>query len=90
MVKCFRCNTLVEKGSAIILRSVSKKPRYSCYGCYVKQKRFTWGFGDEIPVKKELFCERCKYKFTSKRPGCPFCSKSDRVIESNITVKDLL
>ena len=89
-VQCFKCRQIVDKSNTITLESVTKDPRYACSNCYKKSRSQPWGFGDEVPYKKDYFCERCKYKFSSKRNTCPYCSKSDRVEGGNVTVKELI
>ena len=89
-VKCFHCNKEVSEAEALPVKSVTNKTRYNCYLCYQKHKTHPWGFGDKIPVKKELYCERCRYKFISKKEICPYCNKEDLVMGANVTVKDLL
>ncbi|PIZ51631.1 hypothetical protein COY27_02860 [Candidatus Woesearchaeota archaeon CG_4_10_14_0_2_um_filter_33_13] len=89
-VVCFRCNNPVNRLDTVKTASKNGEPRYECSVCYKKQKTAQWGVGDEIPVKAECFCQRCKYHFKSKSGLCPYCSQKDLVIKGKITVHDLL
>jgi hypothetical protein len=89
-VLCFRCNEPVNKIDTVKTISTSGEPKYQCSSCFKTVKTTTWGLGDEIPVKNDCFCQRCKYKFKSKSGLCPYCSKNDLVVCGKITVHDLL
>ena len=84
-VECCRCNKMVEKANARFLTRVKNERKYECFSCYKlnrnKHKEF---------VKRELYCERCRYKFKSKKLLCPYCNRSDNVVKGEVTVKDLL
>ncbi len=89
-VKCFYCNKEIAKTEALPIRSVNKEDRYSCFDCFKKNKTPPWGFGDKVPLKIELYCERCNYYFTSKIKSCPYCNKADLVSEADVSINDLL
>jgi RNA polymerase subunit RPABC4/transcription elongation factor Spt4 len=78
-IVCYTCKQLVDKDKAFLVQVTDKEDRFECPLCY-KRKR---------SQKRELFCGRCKYKFNSKTPVCPYCSKSDEVIDGKVTLKDL-
>ncbi len=83
-VPCFRCKRQVEKTKVLTVGSMTDEPRYECYVCF---KRFA-NSGDR--PKSRFLCQRCNYKFNSKKDECPYCNKSDLVIKGKITVHDLL
>ena len=85
-VICCRCGEGVEKSGAITIEFQGKKD-YECYPCY--QTHSAWNAYSQ-EVKKSLYCQRCNYKFTSKRLECPYCNKMDLVIDSEINVDELL
>ena len=89
-VNCFKCGEEVEKNAARPIEAVNKEARYECFTCFRSDKTEPWGFGDEIQEKKELYCERCRYKFSSKISMCPYCNKQDQVVPGEVTVRDLL
>jgi len=89
-VDCFRCKKKVDKGSALPIKTISKEPRYECYNCYKRNKTSEWGFGDEVNFKNKYYCQRCNYKFKSKKSICPYCNQSDLLVKGKITVHDLL
>ncbi|MFA6461877.1 MAG: hypothetical protein WCV90_06435 [Candidatus Woesearchaeota archaeon] len=79
-VNCFKCGKSVDKNETYLAQSTDKESRYECYDCFKKARS----------AKRELFCGRCKYKFQARVPVCPYCSKSDEVIEAGFTIHDLL
>ena len=89
-VQCFRCKKSVDKSDTLVIKTITKDPRYECSQCYKRNRTKPWGFGDEMSYKKDYYCERCRYKFSSKKDVCPYCSKSDQIEGGNITVKDLI
>ncbi|MEK6969587.1 MAG: hypothetical protein AABW48_04120 [Nanoarchaeota archaeon] len=89
-VKCFHCNKEVAKAQSLPIKSINNGERYSCFDCFKKNKTPAWGFGDKVPLKRELYCERCNYYFASKIKSCPYCNKADLVSEANVSINDLL
>lgn len=89
-VSCFRCHSDVTPAEAIKLKNVSKDQRYECYKCYKKNKTSEWGFGDEVKFKSKYYCQRCNYKFKSKKGICPYCNQADFLVKGKISVHDLL
>ncbi|MEK6938923.1 MAG: hypothetical protein AABX04_07840 [Nanoarchaeota archaeon] len=79
-VNCFKCGKAVDKNETYLIQTTDKEGRYECYTCF-KNSRST---------KRDLFCGRCKYKFKARVPVCPYCSKSDEVIEGNVSIHDLI
>lgn len=72
-------------------KSVNGELRYECSECFHRYRRDPLLAGiEEAQVKKEYYCERCRYKFHSKSGKCPYCSRSDQVIGGKVTVMDLL
>lgn len=91
-VNCIRCAKMVDKSETILLPSTGNDKKFICFGCYKAEKPRTprWSMGQETKAKDEYFCGRCKYKFKSVNPSCPYCSQTDAVVKGNITMKDLL
>lgn len=89
-VKCVHCNAEVEKLDARKVTPSLSEQRYECFSCFKRNKPLVWGFGDRVQQKHEYYCERCKYKFSSKSALCPYCSKGDRLTSGKISAKDLL
>jgi len=87
-VRCFRCLKEVDKMETRPVESISKDPRYECFSCFKKDLPQR-GIPNRM-VHHELYCERCRYKFRSKSPICPYCNKSDQLESAKITVYDLL
>lgn len=90
IVPCFRCKEKVDKNETIPIKLINKEQRYECFKCYNRNKTSDWGLGDEIQIKRNFVCQRCRYKFSAKSITCPYCDKSDLVVEDNITVRDLI
>ena len=90
-VKCFRCQKEFDKTQVKYVASLGKETRYECHSCSRKATREPLLAGVEKPlVKKSYVCVRCNYKFNSKIKVCPCCSKSDRLADGNIALKDLI
>lgn len=79
-VNCFKCGSSVDKNETYLYQVTDRENRYECYACFKASRT----------AKRELFCGRCKYKFKARLPICPYCSKSDEVIEGTLSVQDLL
>ena len=89
-ITCFRCGKKKDKVEARLIKGMNNELRYECFTCYKRNKAEPWWDGKKEAVKKEYYCERCKYKFSSKRCICPYCNKNDRLTGGNVSVKDLL
>lgn len=91
-VYCFRCKKSVEKTDTRYIGTVRKEERYECNSCLKRNKGSPWSIPlEDGPAKKlDLYCERCRYKFSSKALMCPYCNQADMLMRGNITVKDLL
>jgi hypothetical protein len=89
-VKCWRCGKNVDKSDTVETNLQNKDRRHQCYSCYKKNKSLCWGFGDKIKVKKEWFCERCKYKFKAANTTCPYCNRSDYVTKARVFAAELI
>jgi hypothetical protein len=87
-VECFRCRAVVEQTSAVI---VSKREnKHECYTCYQKNRSSTWSVSQTAKRTVLLLCERCHYKFKSKKLLCPYCDKNDMLMNPNTKLKDLI
>ena len=90
-VQCFGCGKAVDKSGTFTSLNASKELRYQCPSCYLRNKDDLLGDNKaQAPLKRELFCARCKYKFKAKSMLCPYCSKEDQVVEQVHSVKELL
>lgn|SRR3989344_254854 len=90
-VPCYRCHEEVDKLQARQLDSPSGTKRYECFSCFKKfnltpsvARRAGSGTGFK------LYCERCRYKFTSHKVLCPYCSKADYVVKRPDDVLELV
>lgn len=84
-VSCNRCRKQVEK---INTREVSPK-KYECFDCF-KSQRPKNPDKTSTPLKYDLYCERCRYKFTSSQRVCPYCNESDYLDVSGPSADELL
>ena len=89
-VNCSSCEKRIDKAQALPVKSVNNEKRYECYNCYRRSKSGSLGTNEEVKVKEPYFCQRCKYKFKSKKSICPYCNKSDFLVKGKVTVHDLL
>ena len=90
-VPCYRCHEEVDKLQARQLDPSSATKKYECFDCFKKfnltpsvVRRAGSGAG------YKLYCERCKYKFTSNKNLCPYCSKADYVVKRPDDVLELV
>ena len=88
-VRCFRCGKKVEKVEARESYTADSQPRYECFTCFKHNLPRRFKVQDEVE-KKEFYCARCRYRFTSRVPTCPYCDQDDRVLPGKISVHDLL
>ena len=93
-VKCHRCNEEIDKLDARPMESNGPTKQYECFPCFKK-----YNLSDSPRVKKrtssgngkyDLFCEKCRYKFSSRKIVCPYCDKSDHLIKSPDNILELL
>ncbi len=66
-----------------------KEPKYECFECFRKTKPRGAATGRE-EARYTLFCERCRYKFTSARKLCPYCNDSSHLETTVITADELI
>ncbi len=88
-INCFRCQKAIDEAKARFLDTVNNERRYECFACYQKSRN-GYLHHETTAVKRELYCERGRYKFLAKQPVCPYCSKDDAVILAAVSVHDLL
>ncbi len=88
-VDCAACETKVDKMQARAV-SIGGVRKFECFECYRKTKNSSLVITKEHNVKLDLFCARCKYKFKSRDPLCPYCSKSDMVGRADVSIRELL
>ncbi|PIN87597.1 hypothetical protein COV12_02995 [Candidatus Woesearchaeota archaeon CG10_big_fil_rev_8_21_14_0_10_32_24] len=84
-VNCYQCYQAVDKTETLVVLSKGLQKLYQCANCYKKNKP-----QGRFEQRKSFYCEKCKYKFSSKKPLCPYCNSSERLTKSNITVYDLI
>ena len=89
-VNCIRCKEEVDKNQTLMTRTSANEPRYECYRCYKNGKSAPTGGKGEMKQKINMYCERCRYRFSSKNSTCPYCSKNDKITSANVTIQDLL
>ena len=90
-IQCFRWKKKVDKNETRVNKSVNGEPRHECFTCFKRYRRDPLLAGvEEIPYKKDYYCQRCNYKFKSKLNTCPYCSKNDLVIGGNVSLKELM
>ncbi len=91
MVYCSSCERQVEKNDALLDSSFKSERRFLCFTCYKMNKQEVAVNLNSSKVKKEYFCAKCKYKFKSLTPKCPYCGKSDSTDNNRkITAEELL
>ncbi len=90
-VKCSICGTLVPLTATRLVDPLSLNKSYECHSCFKDKKTspLSRNLGQK-PIKKELFCSYCKYKFTSSRKVCPYCGKAEYLVPSNLKAVDFL
>lgn len=92
-VHCADCGQQVEKLEARALTSSSAgsagEARYQCFDCF-KRARPKNPDKNSTSLKFNLYCERCRYKFTSARQVCPYCNESDYLEVSGPSAEELL
>ena len=91
-VNCYSCNESVSKSNTRLFNLYGKGNVYECFGCFKGNKG---GIPHILSQSKEkqkqnLFCNQCRYKFSSRKAVCPYCGKSSNLVVSNVTAVDLL
>ena len=89
-VECFRCKENVQKANARLFTTLAEKKVFECNPCAQKSKAKLWSLGEESLTKNNYFCDRCKYKFSSRKSFCPYCSKNDQVVSADVKLGNLL
>ncbi|NQV91419.1 hypothetical protein HQ489_03005 [Candidatus Woesearchaeota archaeon] len=84
-VNCYQCHQSVDKAETLLIMSKGLLKLYQCINCYKIKK--PQGYFEH---RKEFYCEKCRYKFSSKKPICPYCNSSERLTKSNVTIHDLI
>ena len=79
------CDQSIQKIDSVLIDAANVQR--ACYPCFKNNKML---FKIQQGFKQEMYCERCKYKFSSKSLVCPYCSKGDRIVKGNMTVRDIL
>jgi hypothetical protein len=85
-VECHFCSSKIEKRNALIVKNPINDKIFQCFSCFRRNLEKS----SKEPEKVELYCERCKYKFSSTKLRCPYCNQFDAVVKGKIVIKDLL
>lgn len=88
-VRCYRCNKEVDKNEARPMPSLDKQGRYECFPCF-KKTSMAKKPKPNTEKRYDLFCDRCRYKFSSKTLICPYCNKDDQLHKGKVTAYDLV
>ena len=90
-VTCHKCKKQVAKLETRQLKSNPDTPKYECFECFkmVHPNRAMLNH-EPVRVKRNFYCERCRYSFASKVPECPYCAKDDCLESGSISIHDLL
>ena len=93
-VECHRCKNVVDKLDARELSiSLTRTPRYECFTCFRKFSHISQGnelVGASQAEKQQLYCGKCRYKFSSIKFVCPYCGESDNLMRSNMSIQDII
>ncbi len=84
-VNCSTCGKKVDKLETRQLDS----QKHECFGCF-KAQRPRHPDQTASLLRYNLYCERCRYKFTSARRICPYCNESDYLDVSGPSADELL
>jgi len=84
---CFRCGKNFEQKEMRKVPSLTDNKRFECFSCF---RNYKYAVKMSRARKLTLYCERCKFKFSSRGRTCLYCNKSDSVVRGNITASDLL
>ncbi|HLC81793.1 MAG TPA: hypothetical protein VJH68_03985 [Candidatus Nanoarchaeia archaeon] len=85
-VECHYCRTSIERRNALAVKNTENLQLFQCFSCFRQNLIKTGG----VAGKADLYCERCRYKFTSSKLRCPYCNQFDAVIKAEIKMKDLI
>ena len=85
-VTCYHCKKQVEKTEASVFQAPLGGPSWECFNCFKKSRQIL----GEDGIKLDLYCERCNYRFKSKKAICPYCNETNTLSKGNVTMKDLL
>ena len=84
-VECHFCKTHIEQKNALTVKNFENKQIFQCFSCFRENLVRAGPSG-----KVNLYCERCKYKFSSAKLRCPYCNQFDAVTKADVTMKDLI
>ena len=85
-VECHHCKKQIEKRTALFVKNPENEQIFQCFTCFRSNLKRT----NLDKEKIDLYCERCRYKFTSNKLRCPYCNQFDAVVKGDVTVKDLI
>ncbi len=88
-VRCYKCNKEVDKLEAKEVPSIGTMARYECFPCFKKVAQAKRPKAN-TERRFDLFCDRCRYKFSSKTIMCPYCNKDDQLHKGKVTAFDLV
>ena len=87
-INCYKCKRPVDRSQTLFLGTIGEERRYECFTCYKQKGKER--VEDPMSEKINLYCERCNYKFKSRTSLCPYCSKSDKVVSGDVSIRDLI
>ena len=84
-VSCVECKNQIDKAQALIVPDSSYDKKFICKSCFDNKR---------IPAKDKpkisYYCQKCRYHFKSAKASCPYCNKTDFLIKSDVSLKELL
>lgn len=90
-VTCCTCQKPVDKFDTRLMPADDGQRVYECFICFKKKRAGILVIPDQdMQTKQDLYCERCKYKFRSRKYDCPYCNKGDMVVAGKFSVSELL
>ncbi len=89
-VSCTKCKRRVDKIETRAMTSSMGVTTHECFDCFKKARTPRWGNDEGIKMKREMYCQRCRYRFSSVVKICPYCNESDYLESGKIDVTDLL
>ena len=84
-VECCSCKKTVDK--ALTRKVDGLGNDYECFTCCKLKGKVR---ESNQKIKRQLYCQKCNYKFNSTKYSCPYCSNIDFVMEGEVSVQDLL
>lgn len=84
-VECIYCNKNIDKRTALFVKNSQSRNLYQCDNCFKENSERRAN-----SEKVSLYCEGCRYKFTSRKAVCPYCNKYDSVVKTDIKISDLI